>query len=164
MSLSFDKEKQTNDNNKDILGQNINYCESDNDVFSTLLDLFKTIGGRRFLNESKQALPSDATEFERKPDLEYKNLGNSMKLVQDAEDGFEPKIALRIFECFESINGVGNVERSEVSSPIGNWSGSFGELTLEQIKQFYGALTYMPDYMKISPEEYQQLFDDFDKE
>ncbi|CAG8676990.1 22903_t:CDS:2, partial [Racocetra persica] len=106
----------------------------------------------------------------QEPDLEYINLGNSMKLVQDAvhaklkEDGFDPKIALRIPECFESINGVGNVERSEVSSPIGNWSGSFGNLTLEQIKQFYGALTYMPDYMKISPKEYQQLFDDFDKE
>ncbi|CAG8793735.1 14090_t:CDS:2, partial [Cetraspora pellucida] len=297
MSLNFDKEQQINDNNENNLNQSCR--ESDiNKVFSNLLNPFNTIGGRRFLNESKQALPSDTKEFERRvsahlifhylwrsnfsapveeilmndkakvlyigrcgywtlemasdfpksiivgisdpscnlpstykqpsnvgfiefnllsgipfpdetfdyvhlstmwasltkqqylsvihetvrvtkhggwieieePDLEYINLGHSMKLVQDAvhaklkEDGFDPKIISTIPECFESINEVGNVGHSQVNSPIGNWSGSFGELLLEQVKQFYSALTYMPNYMNISQKEYQQLFADFDKE
>ncbi|CAG8688688.1 2338_t:CDS:2, partial [Scutellospora calospora] len=103
-------------------------------------------------------------------DLELVNLGDSMKFLQSTvhaklrEDGFDPKIVFEIPKCLESIDEVSNFEHYEIKASLGKWSGNLGEYALELLKQYYGALTYMPDYMKISHQEYQKLFEKFDNE
>ncbi|CAG8713830.1 11559_t:CDS:2 [Gigaspora margarita] len=99
-----------------------------------------------------------------------KNLGNYMKVVQDAfhtklkENGFDPMIFLEISKCLKSINELTNIEQKKLDVSIGGWAGRYGEFILESVKQFYGSATYMPDYMGISQNEYQKLIDAFDKQ
>ncbi|CAG8717708.1 S-adenosyl-L-methionine-dependent methyltransferase [Gigaspora rosea] len=99
-----------------------------------------------------------------------KNLGNYMKVVQDAfhtklkQNGFDPMIFLEISKCLKSINELTNIEHKKLDVSIGGWAGRYGEFVLESVKQFYGSATYMPDYMGISQNEYQKLIDGFDKQ
>ncbi|CAG8592654.1 12248_t:CDS:2, partial [Gigaspora rosea] len=94
-----------------------------------------------------------------------KNLGNSMKVVQDAfhaklkENGFDPMICLEISKCLKSINELTNIENKKLDVSIGGWAGIY-----ESVKQFYRSATYMPDYMGISQTDYQELIDGFDKQ
>ncbi|CAG8747211.1 25346_t:CDS:2 [Dentiscutata erythropus] len=96
--------------------------------------------------------------------MDYKNLGNSMKGVQDArkftqisvhtklkENGIVPKIFLEISKCIRSINELTNIEHRKLN-------------VLEAIQQFYESATYMADYMGISQSDYQKLIEDFDNQ
>ncbi|KAF0527523.1 S-adenosyl-L-methionine-dependent methyltransferase [Gigaspora margarita] len=102
--------------------------------------------------------------------FDLKNLGSSMKSVQDAfhaklkENGFDPMLFLEISKCLKSINELTNIEYKKVNVSLGGWAGRYGEYTLGAIKQFYEAATYMPDYMRISQSDYQKLIDEFDKQ
>ncbi|CAG8722934.1 565_t:CDS:2, partial [Racocetra fulgida] len=94
------------------------------------------------------------------PNLDMKNLGNSMQ----AENGFDPMIFLEISKYFKSTNELTNIEHIKMNVSLGEWAGRYNEYSLDSVKQFYKSATYMPDYMGISQKDYQELIDDFDKQ
>ncbi|CAG8659110.1 12409_t:CDS:2 [Cetraspora pellucida] len=104
------------------------------------------------------------------PNMEMKNLGNSMKAVQNAfhkklkENGFDPMIFLEVSKCFESINELTNIEHMQLNMSLGGWAGRYYEYILDGVKQIYKSITYLPDYMGISQNDYQKLIDDFDRQ
>ncbi|CAG8519232.1 16806_t:CDS:2 [Dentiscutata heterogama] len=104
------------------------------------------------------------------PNMDFKNLGNSMKGVQDAfhtklkENGIDPMIFLDISKCIRSINELTNIEHRKLNEPIGGWAGRYGEHALKSIQQFYESATYIADYMGIYQGDYQKLIEDFDNQ
>ncbi|CAG8647090.1 10969_t:CDS:2, partial [Dentiscutata heterogama] len=100
------------------------------------------------------------------PNMDFKNLGNSMKGVQDAfhtklkENGIEPMIFLEISKCIKSINELTNIEHRKLNESIGGWAGRGGECVLEAVQQVYESATYMG----ISQSDYQKLIEDFDNQ
>ncbi|CAG8637240.1 20905_t:CDS:2, partial [Racocetra persica] len=104
------------------------------------------------------------------PNLSMKNLGNSMKAVQNTfhtklkENGFDPMIFLEISKYFKSTNELTNIKHLKLDISLGEWAGRYYEYTLDAVKQCYKSATYMPDYMGISQKDYQELIDDFDRQ
>ncbi|CAG8621116.1 11486_t:CDS:2 [Dentiscutata heterogama] len=72
------------------------------------------------------------------PNLDLKNLGSSMKAVQDAY--------------------------KKLCVSMGGWAGRYSEYVLEAVKQFFVSATYMPNYMGITQSVYHELIDEFDKQ
>ncbi|CAG8625137.1 18422_t:CDS:2 [Gigaspora margarita] len=103
-------------------------------------------------------------------DVDIKNLGNSMKVVQDAfhaklkENGLDPMIFLEISKCLKSINELTNIQHRKLSVSMGEWSGRYGEYVLDAIKQIFKSATYMPEFMGITQSDYQKLIDQFDEQ
>ncbi|CAG8443444.1 11291_t:CDS:2 [Dentiscutata erythropus] len=104
------------------------------------------------------------------PNLDLKNLGNSMKAVQDSfhakvkENGFDPMIFLEISKCLKSISELTNIEQKKLCISMGGWAGRYNEYALEAVKQLFESATYMPNYMEITQSAYHELIDEFDKQ
>ncbi|CAG8471835.1 4994_t:CDS:2 [Scutellospora calospora] len=101
------------------------------------------------------------------PNMKFKTIGKSMTILQNAlhsksrENGFDPTIFLEIPKYLESIDELTNIECKKTVCPIGGRAGMHGEYS---IKTYYESITYLPDYMGISQNDYQKLLNDLDEE
>ncbi|CAG8845843.1 30549_t:CDS:2, partial [Racocetra persica] len=80
------------------------------------------------------------------------------------ENGFDPMIFLEISKCFKSISKLTNIEHKQINLSLGEWAGRYYEYTLDAVKQSYKAAAFLPEYMGISQNDYQELIDDFDRQ
>ncbi|KAF0498518.1 S-adenosyl-L-methionine-dependent methyltransferase [Gigaspora margarita] len=105
------------------------------------------------------------------PDTAPRNVGKIQQLLTEAFSNASRDIRgvnLNIYKMLpkyiEAIDELEDLNCMTVDYPVGEWSGCFGKYSLENLKRIYQSVTFLPKYMRISNEEFNNLLNDYVKE
>ncbi|CAG8742924.1 13085_t:CDS:2 [Gigaspora margarita] len=105
------------------------------------------------------------------PDSTPRNVGKIQLLlletiknaIRDIQ-GVNFDIYKMIPKYIEAIDELEDLNCMTVDYPVGEWSGCFGKYSLENIKRIYQSIAFLPKYMGMSNEEFNNLLNDYVEE
>ncbi|CAG8778533.1 20346_t:CDS:2, partial [Dentiscutata erythropus] len=102
------------------------------------------------------------------PNSTPKNCGKIQLWLSEASSqeirGVRVDIHKMLPKYIEAIDELEDLNCINVDYPIGEWSGCFGKYSLENFRRIYQSMLFLPKYMGLSKEEYNNLLDDYVKE
>ncbi|CAG8647117.1 3707_t:CDS:2 [Cetraspora pellucida] len=99
------------------------------------------------------------------------NRGKVTKYIDEAvriacmkEKGVNLRISTSLPKMFESNETLTNIQCVKVEYPVGEWFGCFGKYSIANVRRFFQSIVYLPEYLGITYEEYNDMLDTFVKE
>ncbi|RIB29981.1 hypothetical protein C2G38_2136589 [Gigaspora rosea] len=96
-------------------------------------------------------------------DIDSSNFPSISNSIRDIK-GVILDIYKMIPKYIEAIDELEDLNCMTVDYPLGEWSGCFGKYSLENIKRIYQSMAFLPKYMGLSNEEFNNLLNDYVEE
>ncbi|CAG8812722.1 6483_t:CDS:2, partial [Cetraspora pellucida] len=138
---------------------------------SMMFSAFTELQWSELINDVVRVLKYDGWIESSEAIPQFINCGKVTKYIEEAvhiacmkEKGVNLSISALLPKMLESNEMLTNIQCVKVEYPIGEWFGCFGKYSIINIRRFYQSIVYLPEYLGITYEEYNDILDTFVKE